>query len=93
MVRQGHLLEEQVVYGPIEATAYKPGEEFDSSLFTDRELAILERVASFVNSFESASALSEYSHKERLWIENDDGRPLSYLDAYDLNGLDQFVGA
>lgn len=93
MVRQGHLIEEQVSYGPVEATVYKPNEEFDSSYFTNQELAILERVASFVNEFETAAALSEYSHKEKLWVENDDGRPLSYLDAYELNGLEQFIEA
>ena len=61
--------------------------------FTAHELAILERVALFVNGFETAAELSEYSHKEKLWIENDDGRPLSYLDAYELNGLEKFIEA
>ena len=93
MVRQGHLVEEQVSFGPVEAMVYKPNEEFDRELFTRQELAILERVAFFVNGFETAAALSEYSHKERLWIENHDGRPLSYLDAYELNGLEQFIEA
>ena len=93
MVRQGHLVEEQVFYGPVEAAIYKPNEEFDSDLFTNQESAILERVVSFVNGFETAAALSEYSHKERLWIETDDGRPLSYLDAYELNGLRRFIEA
>lgn len=93
MVRQGYLEEEQVAYGSVEATVYKSSKEFDSELFTCQELAILERVASFVNGFETAAALSEYSHKERLWMESDDGHPLSYLDAYELNGLERFVEA
>ena len=91
MVRQGYLAEEQVFIGPVDATVYKPNREFDSSLFTKQELAILEKVAEFVNSFDTADKLSEYSHNEKLWIENDDGRPLSYLDAYELNDLERFI--
>lgn len=93
MVRQGHLVEEQVMYGTFEGTVYKPNEKFDGSLFTSQELAILERVASFINGFETAAALSDYSHEERLWMENDNRHPLSYLDAYDLNDLEQFIGS
>lgn len=93
LVRQGHLLEESVSYGPIDATVFTTEEEFDASLFTNRELHILERVAEFVNRFDTAKELSEYSHQERLWIENNDGRPLSYLYAYELNSLEQFIGA
>lgn len=92
LIRQGHLFEESVSYGPIDATVFKTHEEFDASLFTNQELNILERVAEFVNSFDTARELSEYSHQEKLWIENDDGKPLSYLDAYELNSLEQFVG-
>lgn len=91
LVRQGHLFEEPVSYGPIDATAFKTDEEFDSGLFTHQELRILGRVAEFVNSFDTAKELSEYSHRERLWIENDDGKPFSYLDAYELNSLEQFI--
>lgn len=91
LVRQGHLFEESVSYGPIDATVFKTKKEFDASLFTNQELRILERVAEFVNSFSTAKELSDYSHREKIWIENDDGKPLSYLDAYELNGLEQFV--
>lgn len=91
MVRQGYLTEEQVYIGLVDATVYKPNREFDSSLFTKQELAILEKVAEFVNSFDTADKLSKYSHNEKLWIENDDGRPLSYLDAYELNDLERFI--
>ena len=93
MVREGHLLEESVSYGPIDATVFRTDEEFDASLFTSQELQILEKVAAFVNSFATAKELSEYSHKEKLWIENDDGKPLSYLDALNLNDLEQFIEA
>ena len=93
MVREGHLLEESVSYGPIDATVFTTDEEFDASLFTDQEIFILEKVAAFVNSFATAKELSEYSHKEKLWIENDDGRALSYLYALELNDLEQFIGA
>lgn len=93
LVRQGHLCEELVSYGPIDAAAFKTEEEFDDSLFTSQELRILERVAAFVNSFGTAKELSEYSHQEKLWMESDDGKPLSYLDAYELNSLDQFIRA
>ena len=93
MVRLGHLIEEPASFGPYDATVFKTNEQFNSNLFTAHELAILERVASFVNGFETAAELSEYSHKEKLWIENDDGRPLSYLDAYELNGLEKFIEA
>ncbi len=93
LVRQGHLLEESVSYGPIDATVFKAEEEFDDGLFTNQELRILERVAEFVNGFDTATELSEYSHREKLWIENDDGKLLSYLGACELNSLEQFVEA
>ncbi len=92
LVRQGHLLERSASCGPYEATVFKTGEEFDPSLFTSQELRILERVAEFVNGFGTAKELSDYSHQEKLWMESDDGMPLSYLDAYELNSLEQFVG-
>ena len=93
LVREGRLLEESVPYGPIDATVFRTDEEFDASLFTNQELFILENVATFVNSFATAKELSEYSHKEKPWIENADGRPLSYLYALELNDLEQFTGA
>ena len=91
MVREGHLVEESVSYGPIDATVFKPNEDFDPSLFTESELPILERVVLFVNGFATAKALSEYSHKERLWVENDNGDALSYMGAFELNDLNRFI--
>ena len=91
MVREGHLVEESVSYGPIDAAVFKPNEDFDPSLFTGSELRILERVAQFVNSFATAKELSEYSHEERLWVENDNGDALSYMGAFELNDLNRFI--
>lgn len=91
MVRESHLVEEAVSYGPVDATAYRSNETFDASLFTPQELAIPEKVAQFVNGFATAEELSEYSHREKLWLENSDGKQLSYLDAHALNDLAQFI--
>lgn len=91
MVEEGHLIEESVSYGPIDADVFKPNEDFDSSLFTESELKILDRVVQFVNGFATAKELSEYSHKEKLWVENDDGDALSYMGAFELNDLNQFL--
>lgn len=93
MVREGHLVEESVSYGPIDAAVFKPNEDFDPSLFTESDLRILERVVQFVNSFATAKELSEYSHKERLWVENDNGDALSYMGAFELNDLNRFIEA
>lgn len=79
--------------GPYDTTVFQAASDFDSSIFTEQELDVLGKVAEFVNGFDTAAGLSEYSHREKLWVENDDGELLSYLSAFDLNELDRFIGA
>ena len=93
MVREGVIQECSVLYGPYDVNVFQPISEFDASIFTRQELDILGKVAEFVNEFATATELSNYSHKERLWVENDDGKLLSYLAASELNDLDRFIGA
>ena len=80
-VRWGYLTEQVVSFGRYDAMAYAPATTFDASLFSEGEVALMERVAEFINSFDSAADLSEYSHREQAWCSRADGESLSYLDA------------
>ncbi len=59
---------------------------FNSSLFSEKELAVLEQIAArFMNT--STSDLIEISHKEKGWIENKDQKNLiNYKYSFDLVG-------
>lgn len=93
MVREGVIRECPVSCGPYDVRVFQPVSDFDPSVFSGHELVVLGKVADFVNGFATASELSDYSHKERLWAESDDGKLLSYLFASELNDLDRFIEA
>lgn len=93
MLREGDLIEEAVDCGVYDMTVLRPAKSFNDALFSTEELAILANVANFVNSFGTASELSEYSHREALWVENENGDKLSYMDAFRLNEPERFCTA
>ena len=50
----------------------------DVQPFNDDELALIDEVAEFVNLFNTASELSEYSHRLSCWSESTDGQIIEY---------------
>lgn len=93
MVRDNVLVENLVVSGPYESTVYSSDIELGKEVFTPEEQRILENVALFINGFDTASELSDYSHKENLWINTENGNLVSYSNAFDLNELDRFISS
>lgn len=91
LVREGVIEEELKDCGGFEMIVFKPKATFNDNAFTQEELDILNKVASFVNGFKSASDLSNYSHREKLWLQNPNGTRLSYMDAFDLNEPERFI--
>lgn len=91
MVKRGYLLEDRVSLGVLDASVFEPAVPFDRTLFSDEEFRILEKVADFINSFERASDLSEYSHQEDLWKNAQNGELISYMDAFSLKDIDAFL--
>ena len=62
-----------------------PGREFNSKLFTAKELTILEDVFKRFNTT-STNEIIEISHKERAWLANKDERKIiDYNYSFDLN--------
>ena len=51
-----------------------------SGLFSEDELSLIGEVISFVNTFDSASKLSEYSHGLSAWQQTDSGSVIDYSD-------------
>lgn len=70
---------------------FKPisNRKFDSGMFTDKELNILESITKkFYNS--SAKEIIDISHEESAWKENEKGRKIiDYNYAFDLRKVDQ----
>lgn len=60
------------------------GRGADLSSFSTTEVRLLDAVAAFVNGFASTSALSEFSHRERGWIEAETGSIIPYAYAANL---------
>ncbi len=89
LVDQGVLRQE---VGEYDMQVFKSAREFDPSLFTKQELAILSNVVQFVNSFSKVSDLSAYSHREKVWEDSPSGKQLSYLYAVKLNDVDRIAG-
>lgn len=54
------------------------------AVFSASDMSLLEAVCSFADGFASASALSDYSHGERGWLETEVGDLISYEFASDL---------
>ena len=54
------------------------------AVFSASDMSLLESVCSFADGFASASALSDYSHGERGWLETEVGDLISYEFASDL---------
>ena len=74
MVREGSIRFESYEWGDI---IVPNGEAPD--VFTREELGIIDRVAEFVNTFSSASELSEFSHKLGAWKKTSNGELISYV--------------
>ena len=62
----------------------------DLSSFTPDEVARLDAVCAFANTFETASALSEFSHQEPGWCETPTGSliPYAYAEGLQWDGAD-----
>lgn len=58
-------------------TVVSPGRQ-EIDLFDDDELAMIDLTANFVNAFNSAAELSEYSHNLDAWKNTASGRIISY---------------
>lgn len=50
----------------------------DPKVLSKEDLAIVDKVARFVNTFPTATALSKYSHRLNSWIETRNGEPIDY---------------
>lgn len=74
MVREGSIRFESYEWGDI---IVPNGEAPD--VFMQEELEIIDRVAEFVNTFSSASELSEFSHKLGAWKNTSNGELISYV--------------
>ncbi|MBQ9022031.1 MAG: DUF4065 domain-containing protein [Eggerthellaceae bacterium] len=62
-------------------------EEVQQWVFSPEEREQLSKVAEFVNSFDTATALTKASHEEPVWIQADWGEILSYRGAHTLKGI------
>ena len=62
----------------------------DDPSFTPDEVARLDAVCAFANTFETASALSEFSHQEPGWCETPTGSliPYAYAEGLQWGGAD-----
>lgn len=60
-----------------------PLAEFDPTVFTDEELAVLNEVAAKYGSM-TAAAISETSHSELGWLKTDPKEPIPYSYATEL---------
>ena len=63
---------------------YKAVGECDETFFTPEELRTLECVYDSLNKHTSTS-ISDYSHKEKAWLETNDGESISYENSRDLS--------
>ena len=57
--------------------------------FDDDELALIDEVAEFVNTFNTASELSDYSHRLSCWSESADGQVIEYRREQNLLSLER----
>ena len=73
MVRDGSIRRESHEWGDV----IIPNKEIPV-VFTNDEMLIIEKVAAFVNSFPSATELSEYSHELDAWKSTSNGELISY---------------
>lgn len=70
--------------GDFLAEIFEAKKDFNASLFLDEELQILENVKEKFKSF-SAKKITEYSHQETAWIENQNNKKMiDYKYAYEL---------
>ena len=53
-------------------------QELDEQPFSEDELAFIDEIAKFVNSFNTASDVSEFSHHLKCWSEGENGRIIEY---------------
>ena len=52
--------------------------QYDKNPFTEDELAFIDKIAEFVNTFSTANGLSDYSHGLSCWSESVDGEIIEY---------------
>ena len=66
-----------------ETTKIKSNQNYDLSLFTNKEIEIIDKV---INLFKDkkCSEISDLSHKENGWINTPNGELISYEYAHDL---------
>ena len=57
--------------------------------FDDDELALIDEIADFVNTFNTASELSDYSHRLTCWSESADGQIIEYRREQNLLSLER----
>lgn len=55
-----------------------PGTTKAYGSLSDEELAVIDQVADFVNSFDTANGISDWSHELAAWTETDNGKPINY---------------
>lgn len=55
-----------------------PGPNVARGYLSSDELAVIDRVAEFVNSFNTANGISEWSHDLAAWKSTDSGKPIAY---------------
>lgn len=53
---------------------------FDKMPFTEDEFTFIDEIAEFVNTFSSATGLSDYSHGLSCWKDSIDGETIEYAD-------------
>lgn len=77
-------LEETAFPNGTEGTRIRPVKAADLSVFTDREVDVLRLVRDYFHSYNSG-AISEYSHKEKAWLEVPQSEVISYKYALELS--------
>lgn len=77
-------LEETAFSNGAEGTRIRPVRAADLSVFTDREVEVLKFVRDFFHNYNSGT-ISEYSHKEKAWLEVPQSEVIPYEYALELS--------
>lgn len=85
ILADGKNLDVEVHYfGNNEAAELIALREPDMSVFSADEQLVMENTANFLNSFRTSKELSDYTHREKAWIETVPGQTIDYSYAFDL---------
>lgn len=79
LIKQNYL---EIVNNEEDNILFKPTQECDLSLFTEEEIAIMDKVLSQLKG-KKANKLTEWSHKFKGWIDTKDGEIIDYKYAND----------